>query len=546
VQLVEIRDLDGPNLFLLEPTIKVELALGAADDSPAGRASLADRLQSTAANAQAPVSEQLKNAVAEIHRGAGLVPPAVRWKELETPGHVALAFGWHHRRFALGVAQILAAAACNTGSIVKSDIKELAGLLDASDRDDKPIMVPNDDRTMPIISITGTNGKTTTTRLITHVLRQAGKRVGWSSSSGVFIDGEQVMDGDYTGPSGALRVLRDPNVEIAVLETARGGILLRGIAYESNDVSVLTNISADHIDLQGIRTLEGLAETKSTVIRITKQDGFAVLNADDPLVAAQASQTKANVFFVSQNPLNENVLDHLKSGGHALTVDDGYVFLWRGSERHVLMAVDEIPIAFGGSARHMLENALCSAGACLGFGLDADQVRAGIASFTSTPDDNLGRLNLYEVDGSTIVVDFAHNEAGLRHLLDLAAGLKPQGGTLTAIIGTAGDRTDSTLRAIGKIAAESADRVIVKETTKYLRGRSSNAEMNERYISGIQEGGKSEWVVASSELDALKLAIKEKASGDVIAIMCVEQVQSVRDYLLSVGNLSPLGTTKPV
>jgi cyanophycin synthetase len=339
-------------------------------------------------------------------------------------------------------------------------------------------------------------------------------------------------------------VLGDPDVDVAVLETARGGILLRGIAYESNDVGVFTNVSADHLDLQGVRTVEGLADAKATVIRITKPDGFAVLNADDQLVVEQASKTNARLFFVSQQSDNTVVSSHAEEGANALVVDHDEVIWWNGGHSTRLISVDEIPISFGGSARHMLENAICGAAACLGLGLTAESVRAGLATFTSTPTDNLGRLNLYDVHGATVVVDFAHNEAGLRHLLMLAAGLKKSGASLTAIIGTAGDRTDANLEAIGRIAAESADRVFVKETKKYLRGRTNNNELNENYIRGIKAGGKNEWSILPSELVALKTALEGAVSGDVIALMCVEQIDDVHDYLQSVGTLSPLGRTR--
>jgi cyanophycin synthetase len=542
VQLVEIRDLDGPNVFLLEPAIKVEFVLDDADRSPSSRQVLSARLSAiTQTDPTSALADQISTAIGTIYNRHHLTPPATVWVELETPGHGAIAFGWSNRRFALGAANVIAEAACGEVAVDSSRIDALADFLAHPKADDTPFMVRNADLRMPIVSITGTNGKTTTTRLIAHILRQSGKRVGWSSSSGVFIEGKEVMEGDYTGPSGALRVLHDPDVDVAVLETARGGILLRGIAYESNDVSVITNVSGDHLDLQGVRTVEGLADAKSTVIRITKPGGFAVLNADDPLVVAQSSKSRARIFYVTQQAKNNTVASHIESGGNALSADDGRVDYWHDGIRNSLTSIDEIPIAFGGSARHMLENALCGAAACLGLGLRPETVRDGLATFSSTPSDNLGRLNLYEVEGATVVVDFAHNEAGLRHLLDLARGLAAQGSNLFAIIGTAGDRTDANLQAIGRIAAESADFVFVKETVKYLRGRASNEELNELYIAGIKRGGKTDWKISSSELEALKLALGQAMAGDVVAMMCVEQVQEVHDYLHAVGKPSPMG-----
>jgi cyanophycin synthetase len=522
VELVEIRDLDGPNIFLLEPAIKIEVMLDSAVQTSKFENSLVSQLNS-------------------LHDQHGQSIPAHVWTSLETPGHLAFAFGWSHRRFALDMAKLLTQIALNEDVDIDEVSERLGELLTVVEPNDLPLMVRDADRTMPIVSITGTNGKTTTTRLIAHILRKSGQRVGWSSSSGVFIEGEQVMEGDYTGPAGALRVLNEPGLDAAVLETARGGILLRGIAYESNDVSVFTNVSADHLDLQGIRTVEGLAAAKSTVIRITKPEGVAVLNADDPLVMQCAHKTRARVCYISQQSENPIVRDHISKGRLAVLTDQVNFELWRNGISTTIARIDEIPITFGGSARHMVENALCATAACLAMGLEPEKVRKGLETFTSSPSDNLGRLNVYEVDGVIVIVDFAHNEAGLRHLLDLATNLKNDGQRLVTIIGTAGDRTDENLFEIGRIAAETSDAVIIKETKKYLRGRADNDELNEHYIAGINAGGGSSWAIESSELAALDKGLKQTETGDVIAMMCVEQVADVHERLQAIGRPSGLG-----
>jgi cyanophycin synthetase len=522
VELVEIRDLDGPNIFLLEPAIKIEFMLNHEGSSSNLENSLVTHLKS-------------------LHNRHGQSIPAHVWTALETSGHFAFAYGWSHRRFALGTATFLAQIALNEEVNVDEVSGPIGDLLAAVEPDDLPLMVRDIDRTMPIVSITGTNGKTTTTRLIAHILRKSGQLVGWSSSSGVFIEGEQVIEGDYTGPAGALRVLKEPGLDAAVLETARGGILLRGIAYESNDVSVFTNVSADHLDLQGIRSVEGLAAAKSTVIQITKPDGVTVLNADDPLVVRCAHKTRAPVCYISQQSENPTIQGHITKGGLAVLADRGKFEYWRDSSSTTIAKIDEIPITFGGSARHMVENALCASAASLAMGLEPEAVRDGLKTFTSSPSDNLGRLNVYEVDGVIVIVDFAHNEAGLRHLLDLATGLKQGGQRLVTIIGTAGDRTDANLFEIGRIAAEASDAVIIKETRKYLRGRADNDELNQHYIAGIKAGGGSTWAIESSELAALDKSLKQTRAGDVIAMMCVEQVADVQECLQAIGRPSGLG-----
>jgi cyanophycin synthetase len=378
--------------------------------------------------------------------------------------------------------------------------------------------------------VTGTNGKTTTTRLIAHILRTTGLHVGWCSSSGVYIDGVAVVEGDYSGPSGARRVIQDPGVDVGVLETARGGILLRGVAYQSNDVSVFTNISADHLDLQGIRTVAGLALAKSVVVAVTKRSGVAVLNADDPLVMDACADYPAQKLLVSQNPRNLLIEEQVMLGGRALVVRDGKFVYDDFIGTHEVIAVNDIPIAFGGRAKHMIENALCAAGAALGFGLSIEQVRAGLMSFENNPDQNQGRLNTFRVNGVSVVLDYAHNESGLKYLLDFARFDVAPGSRLISVIGTAGDRTDHSLREIGRIAGEESDAVIIKDTQRYLRGRTNEA-MIDLYRAGLHAAGAKEISVEPTELDAVKKAIAIAESGDAIAIMAHEQTMEIVEYL---------------
>jgi cyanophycin synthetase len=519
MRLVEIRDLDGPNVFLLKPAIKIELAL---DGAPI------------------ETVKAIEPVICDLHRQAGAAIPDVITTPIETPDHAVIAFSWQHRRLALAVAEVAARIVTGESADVDTIAERLREIWATHEDDDAPLLVRDAERTTRAIAVTGTNGKTTTTRLIAHVARVAGWRVGWCSSTGVYIDGTEVLQGDYSGPSGARRVLTEPGLDLAVLETARGGILLRGLAYESNDVSVFTNVSGDHLGHLGVHTVEGLARVKSVVVRVTRPEGFAVLNADDPLVLAQRDVIRARPFLISQDAGNPAIAAHVAGGGHALVVSSGNLVLLHGGTRTVLMPVTDVPITFGGRARPMIENALCGAAACVAIGLDSDAVRRGLGSFRNSTDQNLGRLNVFRVGDVTVIVDFAHNEAGLSSLIDFARTLVRPNGRLIAIIGTAGDRTDASLRAIGRIAAERSDVVIVKGTRKYLRGREPQ-ELIELYLQGVRSAGAEPYAIEPLELPALLRALDMARPGDVVAVMAHEQVEEIVAHLQPIGEPAEAG-----
>lgn len=541
MQLVEIRDLDGPNVYLPGPAMKIELATGAAGPDDTEIRGLVRSFEAYGSTVEdepvdrVSVAEGLLDVIRNLHRGTKQHPPETHWEEMETPGHLAIAFSWEHRRFATRVAEVVAAIATGEDPERGKVVTQLQTILASpAEDDDRPLLFRDAERHIPIIGITGTNGKTTTTRLVSHILRNAGRSVGWSSSTGVYINGDEVLEGDYTGPQGARRVLEEPGIDVAVLETARGGILLRGLAYESNDVSVFINVSADHLNLQGVRTVEGLARVKSTVVKATRASGLVVLNAADPLVRGIAGGLKAPVLLFAQDDQLPAVLAHTGSGGTALVVREGeMLYNHNGQEEHVA-TVSDIPMTFGGRAPHMVENALAAAAACLALGMPIAEVSSGLTSFRNAPDQNAGRLNVYDVNGVTVIADYAHNEAGLTQLLAFAAHFRKEGGNLLAVIGTAGDRTDQTLHALGRIAAEQSKRVIVKRTTRYLRGRPPG-EMETHFQAGLREGGLDMEEPADTEIDALGRLLSVASPGDVIAMMCIEQVKEVPQHLQELG-----------
>jgi cyanophycin synthetase len=416
-------------------------------------------------------------------------------------------------------------------------------------RTSPPSWIRDVDRRIPVVSISGTNGKSTVTRLITHILVLAGHHVGTTTSDGVLVDERMVDPGDWTGPGGAQMILARSDIDVAVLETARGGIVLRGMGYESNDVSILTNVSSDHLDLQGIHTLPELAEVKATVCRVTRPDGWVVLNGDDPLVAAVAGRVRASVAFFARpvgGVVPAVVRRHLAGGGRAYLAEDGWISEVEGDRSTRIVEVARVPLTIGGLAGHNIANALAAAGGARGLGTTIEEVRDGLIDFRPSTDRSPGRLNLFRLGARLVIVDFAHNEAGIAAVLDvaegIAAGAAGRAAPITAIIGTAGDRPDDTLRGIGRIAAQRAQRVVIKETRRYLRGRTEAAVIGE-LLAGVKAGGGviADVAVYESETAALRAELNGRSldgrsdSARVIVLMCHEERDAVFALLDELG-----------
>jgi cyanophycin synthetase len=500
VRLVEIRLLDGPNVYRLAPVVKVEVALGRARSWSGTRDDGSGSL--TGIGRTVPVRDwpdPVADLVAWTRR--------LRIEHGEHAGPVEVHRGTDSGRWVLtwpwtgaGRARAIAEAAIDLAARPVSPARRvrLTGTQARVVADWErriavastvpPAWVQDAARRQQVVSITGTNGKSTVTRLITHILLLAGQHVGTTTSDGILVDEQLVEPGDWTGPGGAAAILRRDDVDVAVLETARGGLVLRGMGYASNDASVFTNVSSDHLDLQGIHTLSQLAEVKATVCRITRPAGWCVLNADDPLVAAVARRLRCRVAWFSMAPAESRVIARVqRTGGRAWVLDSEALWEWDGPDRHRLLDVADLPVALGGIARHNIANALAAAGGARSIGATREQVAAGLRDFRPSPELSPGRCNLFRLGQRIVVVDFAHNEAGTEAILEVARGLA--GGTpVTAIIGTAGDRPDDTLRGIGRLAAERADHVVIKETLGYLRGR-SREEIVRLLAEGVAAGG---------------------------------------------------------
>lgn len=513
MRIVEIRDLDGPNLFLSSPAIKVEIGEVGADEAEM-------------------VMGELANHVRELHHAAGVDAPEIMSMQMEEPGNIAVAFDWDKRAFARGLGKRAAQLTIHERDDHDEVVEELRSILARDpEEDDAPMLVRAADRTIPIIAITGTNGKTTTSRMISYVLRCAGNTVGLTSSAGVFIGTEQVLKGDYSGPAGALRVLQDPNVDIAVLETARGGMLLRGCGFEEADVAVITNVTSDHLGMQGVLTIEGLAAVKAIIARNVKPGGFCVLNADDPLVRAMAEVTPGLPVFFSSNPESSHMAQHLANGGSGIQLGAGGEIVWyHQGHQNVVTNVDDLPMTFGGKATHQVENAIAAIAGLIGVDVEQDDIRRALAAFRSSAEDSKGRLNVFDVDGVTVVIDFAHNEVGLSHLLKFGRALVDGDGELYAVVGTAGDRDNGALHGIARRAVEMADVVVLKDSVHYLRGRQPGEMIREMRI-GVRDAGKPEIEVleAPDERVATLRMLDRLKPSDVLAVMCVEDY----DFLLA-------------
>jgi cyanophycin synthetase len=429
------------------------------------------------------------------------------------PGHWILTWPWAQADKAKAVAEGALALTSRgalpgrRATLSTSQERLLDACLDRIRRagGDPPAWIRDADRAIPIISISGTNGKSTTTRLIARILRLAGKHVGVTTSDGVLVDDEMVEPGDWTGAGGAKNILSRSGLDIAVLETARGGIVLRGVGYESNEASILTNVTSDHLDLQGIHTLPELAEVKATICRMTKPSGWVVLNADDRWVAGIAPRVRAKVaYFTLEGDRSTRVRRHLRGGGRAYLVRDGVLGEATGERWRALAAITEIPLAFGGAARHNVANALAAAGGARAMGASIADVRRGLMDFRPSMDAAPGRMNVFRKDDKLVIVDFAHNEAGLSVLLDVAEAIAGGKRPITAIVGTAGDRPDDTLRGMGRIAAQRADRIVIKESIHYLRGRSRESFIGEMKLGATQAGWRGEIPVYETEVGSLQ------------------------------------------
>lgn len=388
---------------------------------------------------------------------------------------------------------------------------------------------PGSRPTIPLIAVTGTNGKTTTVRLIAHLFRLGEKVVGFTTTDGTYLQNRLVMEGDMTGPFSANIILSNPTVDIAVLETARGGILRAGLGFEEADVGVVLNVTADHLGLRGIHTVEQLADVKSVVPAIVKREGHAVLNADDPLVYAMRDRSPGDIVLFSVKPEGESeeFEAHLSRNGIGARIENDTFVIRRGRLKIPIAPVRDVPLMLGGAARFQRENILAAIATAYVQGMRYDDIRAGLLSFFPSPSLTPGRLNLMRVGKGRVLVDYAHNAAAIAGLMDFVRSLDAN--KRIGVITAPGDRRDEDLRNVGRLS-KGLDFVIVKEGA-YRRGREPGDTA--LYIKqGLDEVGirDSSVEVIFDETEAVQRAMERMEDNDLVIVLA-DDVASVLSYV---------------
>jgi cyanophycin synthetase len=397
----------------------------------------------------------------------------------------------------------------------------------------------------PVALITGTNGKTTTTRLLARIARLAGCHVGNTSTDGLCVDEQVVDEGDWTGPAGARAVLRNPAIDIAILEAARGGLLRRGAGVRSCTVAVITNIARDHLGEYGIHDLADMAAVKGIVATIVEPGGRVVLGADSPaLVAwARAQRLAAPIVWFSLDARNDVLVRAQQDGAEVWTLLDAEVVRVVGDETTRLCRVDELPIGFGGLARHNLANALAAAAAARGLGFDDATIVAALREFGAHVRDNPGRANVWDIARPSggrvkVLLDFAHNLAGIAAMAEVVRGL---GSRPTVCFGMAGDRSDDDLRKLAA-ALISLDprRVILREQPAYARGRDP-AEVPRLLEQGLRTVSDVPITHVRDEIESLELALTNSEAGELVVVLVHTQRDEVEEWLRAHEHASPAG-----
>jgi cyanophycin synthetase len=381
---------------------------------------------------------------------------------------------------------------------------------------------------IPIVAVTGVNGKTTTTRFIAHLARTSGRKVGMTCTDGIFINERRIEAGDCSGPSSAHAVLVNPAVEVAVLETARGGILRAGLGFDRCDVAVVTNIGeGDHLGISDIETLDKLAAVKRTIVEAVAPNGAAVLKAADPLVAAMAEVSKAPVIFFAVDAADAVVVAHRRAGGRAAFTRNGSIVLAEGDTETVLVSLADVPLTHGGRILFQVENALASAAAAWALGMSRELIRAGLKSFAAEMEMVPGRFNLLEIAGATVVVDYGHNVSALVALIEAIEQFPHE--RRTVVYSAAGDRRDCDMVRQGELLGQAFDRVVLYED-HYLRGR-TQGDIMRLFQQGLSSGRRAREVHEfQGNIRAIEHALAQVRPGELLVLQA-DKIDETMDFL---------------
>ncbi|MBC5630185.1 cyanophycin synthetase [Clostridium sp. NSJ-6] len=370
-------------------------------------------------------------------------------------------------------------------------------------------------KNIPVVSISGTNGKTTTTRLINYTLCKLGMCSGMTSTEGIFINNQCIDIGDDTGMDSAKCVLLNKDVEVAVLETARGGIIRRGLAYDLADVAVITNITEDHLGCDGVNDMEDLCYVKSLIAEAVKEEGYAVINADDKYSKTIIDRIKANIIYFSKDYKNPLIINSIREGKTVVYLKEDYICINKKRKEYKLSNIDDIPIILNGALKFNIENVMAACAALVGLDIDYNHIKNSIESFELNSKENYGRFNIHDYNGVRIILDYGHNIEGYKKALTAVKEITK--GKVIGVIGVPGDRSNDSVKEIGKISSKFIDRIIIKED-KDRRGRKLGeiAQLIKLGIDSSNENNNAKIVL--DEVEALKEAIKESNVGDSIIV----------------------------
>ena len=499
-RIIEVRVLEGPNIHFSEPAVELTIDARPPDDS-AEPQRLLEMIASRAGITLATRTTRLDDEL------------------------VSLAFTWEQRGKAEALADELARLLRDHPRDWEDHLEAASRAVRDADPGDGPEAI---DPPIPVVAVTGTNGKTTVTRLLAHIGRAAGRSVSWCNTDGIFLDDVTLDEGDWSGPGGARGAVTAEGAQLAILEVARGGLLRRGMGVTRVDVAVVTNVTADHLGEYHVTDLDQLAGVKTSILAAVRPDGWAVVNAEDDRVFARRGRSRGRVSAFSTDPGIAELREVLDSGGRVATVEDGWVIVKDAGGAARIVEIAEVPISLAGLSRANISNALAAAAAAIGLGLPPTAVEEGLRSFH--PDQNPGRMNIWQLDDRIVVVDYAHNPQSLQALVEVLRALAAGNRAVWLLMGTAGDRTDDLLEDFAEIGARGADRLGITEKEVFLRGR-TNENMNAVLKRGAARGGCRDVPVFPDELTGLETFHTEAAPGDVVAVCAHVQRDEIFAWL---------------